>query len=150
MIVYSLINFLFLFGTTDWALINLLIINNPQTPQNKLLLIVSLFFLFTGFALKLGVAPFFVYKLEIYRGLPLLALFFYSIFYFISFVLVFYIVFGHYFFIATSIFKPLLYLASAVLFILFAFFLITSTLLKQFFALSSLINSVSLVIALLQ
>ena len=63
-------------------------------------------FLIVGFLIKLGVAPFFAYKLELYQGLPLYALVFYSLIYFFLFMSGFFMVFGFYFTSGHLLVKP--------------------------------------------
>lgn len=46
-------------------------------------------FFFTGFFLKLGGAPLHFFKVEVYKGLALVSIFFYTTIYFLSFFLFF-------------------------------------------------------------
>ena len=93
-----------------------------------------------GLALKLGVAPFFAYKVEIYRGLPLYALFFYSVVYFVIFFTAIFVVFTYYFAVGGTLIKPLATAGLLVTCIVMIVFMFDSQALRNFFALSSLVN----------
>lgn len=99
-----------------------------------------------GLMLKLGVAPFFAYKVEIYKGLPLHALFFYSVVYFTVFFTTAFMLFSFYFAVGGVLLKPLastLLAASCAVLIIFMF---DSQALRNFFALSSLVNGTNFLI----
>ena len=144
LILYSILCLYFLFGTTEWEYLELLVDYQALTAQGMLLLYTTLIFLVLGFLIKLGVAPFFAYKLELYQGLPLYALMFYSLVYFFLFLSGFFMVFGFYFPLHTNPLKPCFILFLVIGFVMFGFFLFESLLLRQFFALSSIITSTNL------
>ena len=144
-LMYSIIMFFFLFGTTEWVFLNFFIERTYSSGsfllKSQVSLVVYLFIF--AILIKMGVSPFLLFKIEIYRSLPLIVLFFYSIIYFFFFFALVFLVFLYYFF---SIF----FLVSIPFFFLLCFstfFLIGNLfnlyLLKNFFALSSLVNSLS-------
>ena len=96
MLIYIISYLLFVFGSSEWVIINqlfsILVINFVNTD---LFLFTCLFLLFTlAFFLKLGFTPVQLFKIEIYKGLPFLSIFFYTIFYFfVYFFVYFFIVF---------------------------------------------------------
>lgn len=149
LILYSILCLYFLFGTTEWSYLDLLLDHQPLTAQASLLLTVTLGILLLGFVIKLGVAPFFAYKLELYQGLPLYSLVFYSLVYFFLFMSGFFMIFGYYFPSSLDLMRPWLSLALVVLLAVFGFFLFESLLLRQFFALSSAITATNLFTLLL-
>lgn len=97
--------------------------------------------------LKLGLAPFFIYKLEIYKSLPLPTLLFYSIFYFIIFVSII-LIFSSYFLSLSFIFLKTILSILTILIILISLFIFDSQSLRNFFAISSILTSSNLIIIL--
>ena len=155
LIVFSLISYIYLFSTTEWFMLNLL--NNFSLQSNylyinKLNSLILLFVLIFAFLIKIGFTPVHLYKIEIYKGLPFFAIFFYTTYYFLVFFL-FFIIFILIYFNSFSLYW--FYLLTLI--VVFSFFFILSLLfglnyLKSFFAYSSIINSVafvSIVISLL-
>jgi NADH:ubiquinone oxidoreductase subunit 2 (subunit N) len=90
LLLYSVINFLYFFGSTEWVIIDFF--NFNQTKLNNTL---SLFFnsiilvtFFIGFFLKIGFTPVHLFKIEVYKGLPFISIFFYTTYYFLVFFLI--------------------------------------------------------------
>lgn len=150
LIVYAVLNFYLFFGTTEWFYLNFLtqatLISGHQAP---LALRLTVAILALGFAIKLGVAPFFAYKVEIYKGLPLYVLFFYSVVYFIIFFTVLVMVFTYYFTLGGALLKNPISLLLAVSCLTLIVFMFDSQALRNFFALSSLVNSTNFLILML-
>lgn len=150
LIIYSAITFYLFFGTTEWFYLNFLsqttLVSGHQSP---LALRTSVFIMALGFMLKLGVAPFFAYKVEIYKGLPLYALFFYSVIYFVAFFTVFLIIFTYYFALGGTLMRPLFSLILTLGCLTMAIFMFDSQALRNFFALSSLVNTTNFLILML-
>lgn len=91
LIVYSLLMFIYYFGTTEWVLLNFLTsydLNCSYKHINASILITYVTF-FIGFFLKLGIAPIHFYKIEIYKSLPFVTLIIYTIYFFFIFFLFF-------------------------------------------------------------
>jgi hypothetical protein len=98
---------------------------------------------------KLGASPFFFFKLEVYKGLPLLPLVFYSVFYFFSFNAIFFFLLTYWFpsllaavspGLSAALLASVLYLGSAMF---------SLPLLRSFFAVSSVIGGALVVFLLL-
>ena len=97
-----------------------------------------------GFFLKAGIAPFHLFKVEIYRGLTLFTVFMYTFLYFISFFLYFvyvvyallpHILYYNFYILEVLVFYATLYLSMS---------LFSNRHIKTFLALSSILNSLIL------
>lgn len=77
---------------------NFIINSNNQLNylNNKIIILFINIILIIGFIIKLGVAPIQLYKIEVYKGLPFLSIFFYTTFYFLVFFLFFSLIFIYY------------------------------------------------------
>lgn len=109
----------------------------------------SAYLLVFGVFIKAGASPFFFFKLEVYKGLPLLPLVFYSLTYLLVFSLVFFLFFLS--FLPTlfaSISQGLLILLAPAMLYLGCSLTGLPTL-RSFFALSSAVNSLLLWLLLL-
>lgn len=150
LILYAIINYYLLFGTTEWSFLNFLI--SVSINNNNSIVITNIFFynivLILGFLIKLGLAPFFVYKLEIYKSLPLPTLTLYSIFYFSIFVISLFI-FSSYFFNLSLIFSKIFLMPLIISVLLISLIIFDSQSLRNFFAISSILTSSNLFILLL-
>lgn len=105
--------------------------------------------LFFSFFCKLGIAPLQVFKVEVYNGLPLLSIFFYTVYYF----LVFFTFFAFFLFqmtisfILVSNFIMYLFLWVGIFYIISLLFDITQ--LKTFLTYSTVLNSIGFLILVL-
>lgn len=144
LLVYSIISFLFFFGTTDWILLNFL-----SFYENNNNIFINYIILFLAFFLKLGISPIHFYKIEIYKSLPFITIFFYTIFFFY----IFFVIFGFIFTLFLNSFSwifniiGLLIIFISVVFIIL--YMYDITILKAFFAYSTIINSLSFFIMLI-
>jgi hypothetical protein len=140
--VYVIIFYLYLFNTTEWVLLNFLnIIQSGVLQESCLVLTLINFILILAFLVKIGLTPIHLYKLEIYKGLPYISIFFYTTFYF----LVFFLFFVNLLISYVGVFSHL-YWYFFILFILVGIFytinlMFNVTLIKIFFAYSTIINS---------
>lgn len=148
LILYSIINFYLYFGTTEWFYLNFLLDTSLSGAYstNNVFIYLNVTIFFIAFLLKLGVSPFFVFKLEIYKGLPLYNIFFYSTSFFIIFFTTFFLVFFYYLPVIAIYLKFFITLFVFVIIFLVIFFIFDSAILRNFFAFSSLINSINLFI----
>jgi NADH:ubiquinone oxidoreductase subunit 2 (subunit N) len=151
LLIYTIINFYLVFGTTEWVYLNFLIdlTYKGMYNTNILYIYVNLLIFFISFLIKLGISPFFLFKLEIYRGMPLYNIFFYSVVFFLLFFIIFFLILYYYLPILVGslhFFFNLILLFSVITVI---FFLFDNTLLRNFFAFSSVINSINLTILLI-
>jgi hypothetical protein len=89
-IVYFYINIFYLYGTSEWFMLqflNSLSVNNTFADTNAARLLIMIFILSVFF--KLGITPFHLFKIEVYKGLPFLSIFFYTTYYFVVFFIFF-------------------------------------------------------------
>lgn len=150
-IFFFYINVNYIFGTTDWNLLNFIVfIEDNINYFNKKLFIsfLSLIFIFSIF-FKIGVAPFHLFKIEIYKNIPYLSILFYTTYY-ISVYLFFFL-----YFISNLYVNLFIYI-----WILFSFILILGSvyvisllfdvnLIKSFFAYSTVVNVTNFIIIIL-
>ena len=107
------------------------------------------FVLLFGFFIKIGFTPVHLYKIEVYKGLPFFAIFFYTTFYFLVFFM-FFIVLVLLYFDSFS-----MYWLYIIFFMMFSGFIFIISLLfgvnytKAFFAYSSVVNSMSFLLIVL-
>lgn len=146
-LLYSILNIYFIFGTTEWTSLNFLLSTGLDSEYfyNKNNIFFTFFIFFLACVFKLGLPPFFFFKIEIYKGLPLFITFFYSTFFFLSYVSSFYFLFFIFFtnFFIYFSFYFLLFIPFFVVF--FFYYLTTYDNLNCFFSISSVINSVFLI-----
>ena len=148
-IIYFYINVFFFYGSSDWFLIQFFkkieYLNNVEVFCN----LITVFIFIVGIVLKLGITPFHLYKVEVYKGIPFISIFFYTTFYFVVFFL-FFLFFLSDFFLIFSInfftfFTVLIFFGS--FYIMSLLFDIGFT--KVFFTYSTVINTVGFLIAFL-
>jgi len=150
-IIVAIINVMYLYGSTDWLVLNFInkidlnLIYFKSTTLN--------FFIFTsmmiGFFLKIGVSPLHLFKIEIYKGIPFISIFFYTTFYFTSY----FIFFSMFVFLHLNSLKFLWVFAVAIIIILGMVYLISllfdTNFTKAFFAYSTIANSFNFLILLI-
>lgn len=151
-LIISIINITYLYGSTDWFFINLLNVINNNTfvytdIEFNIIIWVSFFLCFF---LKVGLTPSHLFKIEIYKGIPFVSIFFYTTFYFVS-----------YFIFLTTVVQihinsfKIYYYFFFLIFIIVGFFytlflLFDVSFTKAFFAYSTVVNTLafmSLIIA---
>jgi hypothetical protein len=144
--VYVILISLYLYNSTEWVLLNFftLIQITTQTPNYILISLIN-FILIISFLLKIGLTPLNLYKLEVYKGLPYISIFFYTTFYFLVFFLFFVLLILDYLGILI-----LTYWYIFICFLLLGVFytinlLFNVNLLKVFFAYSTIINSLGFI-----
>ncbi len=150
-IFFFYININFIFGTTDWSIINFIIfIENSINYFNKKILItfLSLLFIFSLF-FKIGVAPFHLFKIEIYKSIPYVTILYYTTYYISTFLFFFlYFLNNLYlslFFYIWFIFTIVLILGSIYVISL----LFDVNLIKAFFAYSTVINVTNFIVIII-
>lgn len=143
LLIYSIISFFFIFGTTEWVFLNFFLERAFNSGgfmlKNQVVMVVYLFIF--SVLIKMGVSPFLFFKIEIYRGLPLVVLFFYSIVYFFFFFVLVFLVFLYYFCAILFLVSIPIFFFLSISTLFFLMNLFNPYLLKNFFALSSLVNS---------
>lgn len=146
-IIYFYICMFYMHGTTDWFLIQYLnslecrYLSSAITLTKMLILIflLSIFF-------KLGLTPFHLFKIEIYKGLPYLSIFFYTTYYFTVLFVFFIFLLSDFLFVYSTYY----YLFLVILLVVGSFYVIflmfDVNLLKAFFTYSTVLNTIGLLI----
>lgn len=147
-IVYLYINMFYMYGTTDWFLIQFL--NSVEscflgfnTYLTRILLIVFLLSIF----FKLGLTPFHLFKVEVYKGLPYLSIFFYTTYYFVILFIFFIFLLSDYLFSYTQLYYLFLLFLLVCGSFYIVFLMFDVNLLKAFFTYSTVINTVGFMTA---
>ena len=151
MILFSIIVFFYMFGTTEWTLVNYLVLLNFNINYfnvKSFLVTLNILLLF-AFLVKIGFTPIQLYKIEIYKGLPYLAIFFYTTYYFLVFFLFFTILLIYFLSSMSYIWGLLLMFIILVGTFYVIILMFDINILKVFFAYSTLINSIGFVILVL-
>ena len=148
-IIYFYINMFCLFGSSDWFLLQYFNkIEHVHKIKNNLIRFLVILFVVSVF-LKLGITPFHLFKVEVYKGIPYLSIFFYTTYYFIVFFLFFlsflsdFLLFftpQFYFYLNSSMLIGTVYILTLLFDISF---------IKVFFTYSTIINSVGFLTAFL-
>jgi hypothetical protein len=149
-IVYFYINMFYMYGTSDWFLIQFL--GSLEVEKSfsyvvsiRLLIIVFL----TSVLFKLGITPFHLFKVEVYKGVPYLSIFFYTTYYFSVFFIFFIFLMSDFLaFFATQYFLFLSFIIfSGSVYVLILLFDVSF--LKAFFTYSTVINTIGFLVAFL-
>lgn len=146
-LIISIVNIMFLYGSSDWFfidLLNLISINNLVNTDLEFNTILWVFF-FLCFFLKVGLTPSHLFKVEVYKGVPFVSIFFYTTFYFLGYFLFLTIMVEFY----ISSFKNYFYFFF-IIFVVFGFFytlflLFDVLFTKAFFAYSTVVNTLAFV-----
>lgn len=103
--------------------------------------------MFLGLLMKIGLTPFHLFKIEVYRGLPLISLIFYTTLYFFVYFIYFVLLLNYHLDFLKLCLNSIFYLIIILgtIYIITLIFDITS--LKSFFAYSTIINSMLFFIA---
>lgn len=143
-IIYFYLNIFYVYGTSNFLIfqyLNSIEIKNTLV-ENVFIRIIVCVFLFSIF-FKLGVTPLHLYKIEIYKGIPFLSIFFYTTYYFAIFVIFFL------FFLVDFIggFIPQYYLILVILLLSGSIYtillLFDVNFIKAFFTYSTIINTIA-------
>lgn len=150
-ILYSLFLIIAYFNTTEFFLLNFLYninINLNYIPNN-LLFIFSFLLFIIAFILKLGFVPLQLYKIEIYKSLPYLTIFFYTVWYFLIFFIFFILLYVYYLSSVGGYTWFILIIICIVGFIYILYLIFNINLVKSFLAYSTIVNSLLFVLFLI-
>jgi NADH:ubiquinone oxidoreductase subunit 2 (subunit N) len=150
-ILMSILNITYLYGSTEWVFLNFLnSIKLVSFFKNYTSLDLLLWnSLFLGFFFKVGITPLHLFKIEIYKGIPFISIFFYTTFYFFSY----FIFFSNFLFVNLISLKTI-WLPTIIFILMIGIFYIISLLFdtvftKAFFAYSTICNSINFLLLLL-
>lgn len=147
-IYFYIFNFL-QYGTSDWFIIQYLNNFNLQNKSSINTTTITNYVFIFGVFLKLGLAPFHLYKIEVYKGIPYITIFFYTMFYFtVLFIFFIFLIFDLLYVFLNSIYNLLFFVVffGSVLIIINMFDVVF---LKAFFAYSTIINSLGFLIIIM-
>jgi len=121
------------------------LVENSFAHSNTLRLLVVVFLLSIFF--KLGVTPFHLFKIEVYKGIPFLSIFFYTTYYFVIFFIFFLYLLSDF----LTFFIPQYFLFLTLLLFFGSLYTIVLlfdvSFLKAFFTYSTVINSIGFLVA---
>ena len=150
LLMFSIFNLIFIFGSSEWILMNLLNNSTHNTGYfNKYIFIFYVWFsFFIGMFFKIGLTPLHLFKIEVYKGIPFISIFFYTSWYFLSFFLYFIIIIYSNLYTFKTLYNFIFFI-----FIIFGLFysitlLFDVNLVKSFFAYSTVVNALNFVVVL--
>jgi hypothetical protein len=144
--VYVILMYLYLFNTTEWVMLNFFnLVQVSSVGFDYTATAIITFILVLAFLLKIGLTPIHLYKLEVYKGLPYITIFFYTTFYFLVFFLFFVLLLLNYIgvFVLTYWYVLIFFLLLGIFYAMNLLFNVN--LLKVFFAYSTIINSLGFI-----
>lgn len=97
--------------------------------------------------MKIGLTPFHLFKIEVYKGLPLISLLFYTTFYFYIYFTYFILLLNYHLDFLKLILNSIFYLVIIIGSIYTVLLIFDITSLKSFFAYSTIINSLLFFVA---
>lgn len=150
LLLFSIFNIIYIYGSSEWMFIDLLNLINFNISYNFNWNFHTFLWVpfFLGLFLKIGFTPLHLFKIEVYKGIPFISIFFYTTYYFLSFFLfLVLIIFYH-----INSFKIFWWFFFTI-FLLFGLFYIVSllfdvNLVKAFFAYSTIVNVLTFLIVL--
>ena len=142
LIMFTTFNIIYLYGSSEWMFVDFLnFINLNLIYLNNFNFYLFLWVpFFIGFFLKIGLTPLHLFKIEVYKGIPFISIFFYTTYYFLSFFL-FFILIVFYYINSFKLFWWLFFIISLFLGMFYIISLLFDVnLIKSFFAYSTIIN----------
>jgi hypothetical protein len=143
LMLFFIFNIIYIYGSSEWFFINFLnIFNFNLLYSNSNMNYIFLWFLFFfAFLLKIGFTPIHFFKIEVYKGMPFISIFYYTTYYFFSFFFYFTILI----LLNFSNYKIYWFFFLLIFIVLGLFYLIILmfdiNLIKSFFAYSTIINA---------
>ena len=142
--LFTLINIIYMYGSTDFFFLNFIEYSLSLRGYylNYFYKTVLILILLLSVLLKIGFTPLQLFKIEIYKGIPFISIFFYTTFYFLVYYLLFSLLLVVYLFILNYQIYYCLIIFTIIggIFVIGLFFDVLA--IKAFFAYSSLINSI--------
>lgn len=150
LLMFSIFNIMYIFGSSEWYILNFLIYtDNFNLYSFKYSYIFFLWLpFFIGLFFKIGFTPLHLFKIEVYKGIPFISIFFYTTLYFLSFFL-FFVLIVFYYINSFKIYWNLFFLVFIILGLLYSIILLFDVnLIKSFFAYSTVVNVLTFIIIL--
>lgn len=150
LLMFSIFNLIFIFGTSEWGTINILNLsmhNNNYINKNIVVFYIWFSF-FIGMFFKIGLTPLHLFKIEVYKGIPFISIFFYTTWYFLSFFLYFIIIIYNNIYNFSYFFNYIFFVFLNVGLFYSIFLLFDVNLTKSFFAYSTVVNALNFIIVL--
>lgn len=147
---FFVFNIIYIYGLSDWLLLNYFnkFNLNFNIYENKILILFLMIIFLSGFFLKIGFTPTHLFKIEVYKGIPFISIFFYTTIYFLSFFLYF-IMLLYYNINSFTIFMWLFFsffLFTGLFYVISLLFDVNT--IKSFFAYSTVVNTLSFLIVM--
>lgn len=145
LIMFSIFNIIFLFGSSEWIILNYL--NYLNINYNSYLIFLWIPF-FIGLFFKIGFTPLHLFKIEVYKGIPFISIFFYTTIYFLSFFL-FFTILCMYNFNSFKYYWNFILLFFIILGLFYSIILLFDVnLIKSFFAYSTVVNVLTFIVVI--
>jgi len=147
-LVFFLIYIILNFGSTEWFILNYLFetkFNYFSNAEMYFFFFIFSFFLFSFF-IKIGFTPLHLYKIEVYKGLTFISIFFYTTIYFLVYFSYFLLFLFFYFNSFSNFIFTFLLFVSLFSFIYLIVFMFDINYSKSFFAFSTISNSLVFVL----
>ena len=151
LILFFFLNCMYIFGSTEWNYLNFLLRQEFEINyfNNNFYFFLFCFIFLLGIFLKIGLTPFHLFKIEVYKGIPFLSIFFYTTYYFLVFFIFFVLIILNY----LLSYYNFMWFFLIITLILGSFYIISLLFdvnyIKAFFAYSTIINTLSFFFILL-
>ena len=148
LLFFSLANIFLYYGSSEYFVLQLLsyIKINSQDLNSTFMVLLWLPFLL-GFFIKMGLTPFHLFKIEVYKGLPLISILFYTTLFFFIYFMFFVILWAHYLPFLKFFLNVYMYVVIFIGGVYIISLLFDVTALRSFFAYSTIINSLLFITA---
>ena len=147
-IIFFYINIFYMYGSTDFYLTqylnNYLLYFNKNIHQNSIFWLNLIFFF--GVVFKLGITPLHLFKIEIYKGIPFLSIFFYNVYFLLIFLFFFILLISDFNINFYINFYIIFFLFISIGFLYIIILMFDVNFLKSFFAYSTIVNSLGFII----
>ena len=148
LIFFSLANIFYLYGSTEFFFLEYLSLINNNNSLIKINFINFIWIPFlVGFLMKIGLTPFHLFKIEVYKGLPIISILVYTTFYFFIYFIYFTLLLNYQLDFLKIFLNSILFIIIITGAIYIMSLLYDVTALKSFFAYSTIINSLLFFVA---
>ncbi len=143
LMVFFFILWLYYYTTTEWFFLNIFTYFEVQFNylNNSFFFLFLIFCFLVGLILKIGLTPFHLFKIEVYRGIPFLSIFFYTTYYFLNYFLFFVLLLCGYLLALSAYYWSIVALTLFLGCLYMILLLFDVNYLKAFFAYSTIVNT---------